>query len=368
MSDPATADPVVPPPPLSHPERDRAPSMAASPPHGHVAPSPAIARAGRSSCPAPRSPPSLPSSSSNPLPSTSGSRVTATSLPTTVTVSSGSGPAPAHDAGQGTGSTSTTNTSTNHSPPPRNSQLHVAEARAALVASMSNMLDSELQSRAAVLHSNAAVLSRQEQDVAKATEGLRKENDKLAKVVKDAGRKIKELGNVQNWAEVLERDFLVLEETMRLVRNGGAESEDEDGTCSECSGSYWSGSESERDHDGGGERSGTMLGSLTESHKGSVSELDADGSGEGEGEGVNTAKEPKGKGLSGSTLNSGSSTVGDRSTPSNASASPTHSTTVTLSSTANGTVSLDEAILESLAEALTTDMHIKPKAPAQNAA
>ncbi|KAI0194889.1 hypothetical protein EV127DRAFT_313927, partial [Xylaria flabelliformis] len=105
--------------------------------------------------------------------------------------------------------------------PSRDSQLHVAEARAALVASMSNMLDSELQSRASVLHANAAVISRQEQDVTRATEALRKENDKLAKVAKDAGRKIKELGNVQNWAEVLERDFLVLEETMRLVRGGG---------------------------------------------------------------------------------------------------------------------------------------------------
>ena len=45
-------------------------------------------------------------------------------------------------------------------------------------------------------------------------------------------RKIKELGNVQNWAEVLERDFLVLEETMRLVREGsGSDGE----SCSECS-------------------------------------------------------------------------------------------------------------------------------------
>ncbi|KAI0124852.1 hypothetical protein BJ170DRAFT_478683 [Xylariales sp. AK1849] len=124
--------------------------------------------------------------------------------------------------------------------PSASTATHIAEARAALVGSMSNLLDSELQSRAGLLHSNAAALSKQEADVIKATEGLRRENDKLAKVAKEAGKRIKETGNVQNWAEVLERDFMVLEETLRRVREGS--------TGSEGSGSYtgsgsWSGSE-----------------------------------------------------------------------------------------------------------------------------
>jgi hypothetical protein len=136
--------------------------------------------------------------------------------------------------------------------PSPSTQMHIAEARTALVASMSNLLDSELQSRAAVLHANAAQLSRQERDVQRATEGLRKENEKLARAARDAGRKIKETGNVQNWAEVLERDFLVLEETVRLARRGrargdasrsrgGSRSGSETGSGS----SYWSGSEEE---------------------------------------------------------------------------------------------------------------------------
>ena len=54
-------------------------------------------------------------------------------------------------------------------------------------------------------------------------------------------RKVKELGNVQNWAEMLERDFLVLEETLRLVNRRG-EGEESDGSGS-WSGSSWSGSE-----------------------------------------------------------------------------------------------------------------------------
>ncbi|OTB04200.1 hypothetical protein M426DRAFT_164902 [Hypoxylon sp. CI-4A] len=141
--------------------------------------------------------------------------------------------------------------------PSRATQLHINEARAALVASMSNMLDSELQSRAALLHANAAALTRQEKDVAKGTDALRRENDKLEKLARDTERKIKEIGNVQNWAEVLERDFLVLEETMRLVREGS----DDDESCSECSGSSrssWSGS-----YSADASRMGSRRGSVT---------------------------------------------------------------------------------------------------------
>ncbi|KAI8270331.1 hypothetical protein K4K58_010828 [Colletotrichum sp. SAR11_239] len=99
--------------------------------------------------------------------------------------------------------------------PSEDQQQHISEARAAVVASIGNMLDGELQTRARMLHSNAAALDKQERDVVKATDALRKENDKLAKFTVDAARRVKELGNVQNWAEVLERDFLVLEETFR---------------------------------------------------------------------------------------------------------------------------------------------------------
>ncbi|KAK1633396.1 hypothetical protein BDP81DRAFT_397286 [Colletotrichum phormii] len=101
--------------------------------------------------------------------------------------------------------------------PSADQQHHISEARAAVVASIGNMLDGELQTRARMLHVNAAALDKQERDVVRATEALRKENDKLAKFSGDAARRVKELGNVQNWAEVLERDFLVLEETLRLL-------------------------------------------------------------------------------------------------------------------------------------------------------
>ncbi|KAI0539370.1 hypothetical protein GGR58DRAFT_237813 [Xylaria digitata] len=348
MSDSATTHPGVPStPPVPIPEADRRPSTTASLLNDHVASCSAMAPA-ESSSRAP--PPSLPSSTSKAPPSVSGSRTTATSPPTTV--SSGLGPALAH----GAGGASTATMSLNPNLPSRDSQLHVAEARAALVASMSNMLDSELQSRASLLHSNTAALLRQEQDVARATEALRKENDKLAKVAKDAGRKIKELGNVQNWAEVLERDFLVLEETMRLVRDGSTGSDDNGSSCSECSGSYWSGSESE------GERSGSRLGSRVGSRKSSTRDLRER---QGDGEEKGTTGKEKGKGLNGSILNSCSSTVGGGSTRSNASVAGSSSN---LSSPTNATVSLDEAVLENLTEALATNMHIELASTRQNIA
>ncbi|KAI0203176.1 hypothetical protein F4808DRAFT_54676 [Astrocystis sublimbata] len=352
MSDPATkAIPVVPPPcPLSTSVSGERRSwiVTASPPSEHGASCSAKASVGSSSSPSPRSPPSLPSSISKAPPSVSGSRFTATSPPTTI--SGGLGPAASV---HGAGAVSTATMPLNPNMPSRDSQLHVAEARAALVASMSNMLDSELQSRASLLHANAAQLSRQEQDVTSATEALRKENDKLAKVAKDAGRKIKELGNVQNWAEVLERDFLVLEETMRLVRHGGAHSEhddDDEDTCSECSSSYWSGSESEEE---GEDRLESRKGSRKSSRKSSVDELRRQ-LGNKEEDGAAASRE-KGKGLCGSTVDSDSSTVGGGSTYSNATLP---AKTSNVSGSTKASVSLDEAILESLTEALSTDMHL----------
>ncbi|KAM3458020.1 hypothetical protein MY3296_000670 [Beauveria thailandica] len=125
--------------------------------------------------------------------------------------------------------------------PSAETQRHIAEARAAVVASMGNMLDTELQGRAQMLHDNAGALDRQERDVLAATEALRRERERLAREADGAARRLKEVGNVQNWAEVLERGFLVLEETVRLANRrgggggGGDGSRSGSGSGSECS-------------------------------------------------------------------------------------------------------------------------------------
>ena len=57
---------------------------------------------------------------------------------------------------------------------------------------------------------------------------LKGETGKQNKVADEAAGKLKELGDIQNWAEVLERDLLVLEETVRMGEEGwGTEEEGE---------------------------------------------------------------------------------------------------------------------------------------------
>lgn len=187
------------------------------------------------------------------VPSTSGSSVSSPQFPPP-----GTGPGPhhlPHHVPPHTAPSATVPLSTTLPPSTSpSSQRQISEARSAVLASIGNMLDAGLRDRASVLHSNAAAIARQERDVARATEGLRRENDRLARVAADAARKVKELGNVQNWAEVLESDFLALEETVRLVREGSVGSE---GSWSGSEGS-WSGSGSESGRDGDGDGDGDV--------------------------------------------------------------------------------------------------------------
>lgn len=111
------------------------------------------------------------------------------------------------------------------------------------MASIGNTLDHELQTRASLLHANQAAIEKQERDVEKALADLRREDDKLLKVLNNGSRQVKELGDVQNWAERLERDFLVLEETMRLVHEGSGASGSESGSWTGSESGSWSGSE-----------------------------------------------------------------------------------------------------------------------------
>jgi hypothetical protein len=103
--------------------------------------------------------------------------------------------------------------------------------------------------RAQTLHSNSTALTKQEDALRKEIKGLGKENDKLQKVVREGQKKIMEVGNVQNWAEVLEREFAVLEEVDWLLGNG-------EGSVS-GSGSEWS-SDDEDGDERHGEREGEV--------------------------------------------------------------------------------------------------------------
>lgn len=96
----------------------------------------------------------------------------------------------------------------------------VAEARAAVTASLSSVgssYDASLASRAADLHANSKAISKQEAELQKQTANLAKQNDKLAQLAQKSTKQLNEIGDVQNWAETIERELLVVEETLRLV-------------------------------------------------------------------------------------------------------------------------------------------------------
>jgi hypothetical protein len=96
----------------------------------------------------------------------------------------------------------------------------VAEARAAVTASLNSVgasADAEMRYRAKDLHSNATAISKQEKELSKQTAMLAKESAKWQKLADTSTKKLNEIGDLQNWAEMIERDLLVVEETLRLV-------------------------------------------------------------------------------------------------------------------------------------------------------
>ena len=104
-----------------------------------------------------------------------------------------------------------------------NSSRAQAEARAAVIASLESAgsnYDNRMQRRAADLHTNSAAISKQEAQIQKNTAALAKESAKWQKELDKTTKGLKEFGDLQNFAEMMERDFLVLEETLRLVEGG----------------------------------------------------------------------------------------------------------------------------------------------------
>ncbi|KAA8618500.1 GCN5L1 domain-containing protein [Pyrenophora tritici-repentis] len=104
------------------------------------------------------------------------------------------------------------------SPPPSSEEAarRQAEARAAVTASLTSVgvsVDNEMRTRTADLHANSAAISKQEKDLAKQTAALAKQTAEWDKLLQGGTKKLNEVGDMQNWAEMIERDLLVLEET-----------------------------------------------------------------------------------------------------------------------------------------------------------
>ncbi|KAI7502363.1 hypothetical protein KC347_g8965 [Hortaea werneckii] len=124
---------------------------------------------------------------------------------------------------------------------PNNNQKAQTEARAAILATLSaagSHYSSLTQHKAQDLHANSHAIAVQEAALAQSTEELKKDGLKWAKEAEKATKGLNRFGDLQNWAEMLERDFVVLEETLRLVEGGDKEGEGEE---SASGGSRWRG-------------------------------------------------------------------------------------------------------------------------------
>ncbi|GAB1744808.1 hypothetical protein NU219Hw_g2729t1 [Hortaea werneckii] len=118
-----------------------------------------------------------------------------------------------------------------------NQKAHT-EARAAILATLASAgshYASLSQQKAQDLHANTHAIAVQEAALKKSTADLAKESTKWAKEADQATKGLNRFGDLQNWAELMERDFCVLEETLRLVERGEGEEESASG------GSRWRG-------------------------------------------------------------------------------------------------------------------------------
>jgi len=107
-----------------------------------------------------------------------------------------------------------------------------AEARAAVVASLNSVGSSytaDLQARSEDHHTSKAAIDLQEKELQKQTRALANDSAQWEKLLNSTTRQMRDFGDVQNWAEMIERDLLVVEETLRLAE-GREESDNASGT------------------------------------------------------------------------------------------------------------------------------------------
>jgi len=108
----------------------------------------------------------------------------------------------------------------------RNERLRRAdEARKHLtheITILGDSLDGDLRERITNIHSNSGALENQSRQLKAKTQSLSKTTRQWSGIAEGARGRLKEVGDVQNWAEMIERDLLLLEETLRIVNDDGA--------------------------------------------------------------------------------------------------------------------------------------------------
>ncbi|KAJ5960967.1 uncharacterized protein N7479_008117 [Penicillium vulpinum] len=106
------------------------------------------------------------------------------------------------------------------------------EALAAFTATLHSVgtnLEAPLRDRAANIQSNAKALERQEAELAENTQRLARQNQQWIGFADETRDGLKEIGDVQNWTEMIECDLLALEDMMDNVERSHGEHASEDG-------------------------------------------------------------------------------------------------------------------------------------------
>ncbi|KAJ5679198.1 GCN5-like 1 [Penicillium macrosclerotiorum] len=130
------------------------------------------------------------------------------------------------------------------------------EALAAFTATLHSVgtnLDAPLRDRATTIAENEVALQRQEAELAENTARLAKQNAQWAGFADETREGLKEIGDVQNWAEMIERDLLALEDMMDGVEKEYAAREAGQGHSN-----YGGDSDSESSEDRSAEGNGEM--------------------------------------------------------------------------------------------------------------
>jgi len=87
------------------------------------------------------------------------------------------------------------------------------------IQTLGDTLDVDLKDRISNIHSNAQSLDSQSKQLKSRTQQLSKTSRQWSSLAEGARGRLKEVGDVQNWAEMIERDLLILEETLRIVND-----------------------------------------------------------------------------------------------------------------------------------------------------
>ncbi|KAJ8097060.1 hypothetical protein POJ06DRAFT_262424 [Lipomyces tetrasporus] len=85
--------------------------------------------------------------------------------------------------------------------------------------SLTHYVDRDLRQRITSVHANAKHISAQSKHIRGQTMALVKETRKWEETANKASEILKEAGDVQNWAEILEVELSALEESLRIVES-----------------------------------------------------------------------------------------------------------------------------------------------------